>query len=138
LLVFYLEEIVIYTGEFYNLQNYIQAGLTPISIAGYALENYHGIQFKTLAPKYSWWKEWHDNHLSNEWYHQKYHETVLDKLNPKVIANRLQAFGENVVLLCYEKPNEFCHRQLVAQWLRRAGIPVCEYGAQNFSQTRNL
>ena len=118
---------MIYTGRFENLTQYKQRGLVPVSIAGYAPDDYKEIQFKTLAPKYSWWKEWHDKKLSNDWYRTKYQETVLDKLNPKVIANRLKAFGENVVLLCYEKPNEFCHRQLVAAWLNKAGIPVQEY-----------
>ena len=118
---------MIYTGRFVEVANYKHAGFVPVSIAGQAPDYYDGIQFKTLAPKYSWWKEWHDNHLSNDWYRAKYKETVLDKLNPKVIENRLKAFGENVILLCYEKPDEFCHRQLVADWLRAAGVPVYEY-----------
>ncbi|EDW8799046.1 TPA: hypothetical protein G8N45_002632 [Salmonella enterica] len=32
------------------------------------------------------------------------------------------------VLMCWEKPGEFCHRQLVARWFRRElGISVEEY-----------
>ena len=120
---------MIYTGRFAALEAYERAGLVPVSIAGYAPDTYKGIQFKTLAPKYSWWKEWHDQHLSNEWYKAKYQETVLAKLNPKVIANRLQSFGDNIVLLCYEKPEEFCHRQLVAAWLNGAGVSVHEYAS---------
>ena len=120
---------MIYTGRFCEVKKYQKAGLTPVSIAGYAPDYYQGIQFKALAPKYTWWREWHDKHLSNDWYRAKYQETVLDKLNPKVIANRLQAFGKDIVLLCYEKPGEFCHRQLVADWLRSADTPVCEYSA---------
>ena len=83
---------MIYTGNFCHVQQYEQAGLTPVSIAGHAPDYYKGIQFKILAPKYTWWKEWHDKHLSNDWYRAKYQETVLNKLNPKVIANRLQSF----------------------------------------------
>ena len=118
---------MIYTGRFVELENYKRFGFVPVSIAGYAPDYYDGIEFKTLAPKREWWQEWHDKHLSNDWYRSKYKETVLDKLNPRVIANRLQQFGENVVLLCYEHPNEFCHRQLVADWLRANGTPVYEY-----------
>ena len=118
---------MIYTGRFTDVASYEQRGLVPVSIAGNAPDYYQGIQFKTLAPKYSWWKEWHDKKLSNDWYKEKYQETVLNQLNPKVIANRLNAFGENVVLLCYEKSGEFCHRQLVAGWLREANVPVQEY-----------
>ncbi len=123
---------MIYTGRFKDISDYERAGLIPVSIAGYAPDFYKGIQFKVLAPKYSWWKEWHDKKLSVEWYKSKYQETVLDKLNPKVIAHRLQAFGDNIVLCCYEKPEEFCHRQLVADWLRSAGIEVREYDKKRF------
>ena len=121
---------MIYTGRFVEIENYERIGFVPVSIAGEAPDYYKGIQFKTLAPKYSWWKEWHDKHLSNEWYEKKYKETVLDRLNPKVIANRLQEFGQNVILLCYEEPDEFCHRQLVANWLRAADVTVYEYSTR--------
>ena len=118
---------MIYTGRFAEVANYERFGFIPVSIAGKAPPYYHGIEFKTLAPKYVWWQEWHDKKLSNEWYREQYQKTVLDKLNPKVIANRLNQFGDNVILLCYEKPEEFCHRQLVANWLRQGGISVYEY-----------
>ena len=118
---------MICTGSFFEIPKYKRAGFIPVSIAGRAPEWYQGIEFKTLAPKYSWWLKWHDNQLSNDDYKDKYHETVLDKLNPKVIANRLNAFGNNIVLCCYESPYEFCHRHLVAKWLRAADIPVYEY-----------
>ena len=118
---------MIYTGRFVEIENYERIGFVPVSIAGKTPDYYEGIQFKVLAPKYDWWKKWHDEHLSNEWYKEKYQETVLNKLNPKVIANRLQQFGENVILLCHEQPEEFCHRQLVADWLREGGVPVYEY-----------
>ena len=34
---------------------------------------------------------------------------------------------EDIVLICYEKPGDFCHRHLVANWLRHQGYPVEEY-----------
>jgi uncharacterized protein (DUF488 family) len=33
---------------------------------------------------------------------------------------------EGKVLLCYEKSGDFCHRHLVAEWLRRYGYEVKE------------
>lgn len=118
---------MIYTGKFSEIKIYEKAGLTPVSIAGKAPNTYKGVQFKILAPKYSWWKEWHDNHLSNDWYKAKYQETVLNMLDPRIIAQKLQVLGNNVVLLCYEDSEEFCHRHLVSQWLEGAGISACEY-----------
>lgn len=60
------------------------------------------------------------------------YNTLLEKLD----VNNILAFlrqvsgGKDVVLLCYEKPDDFCHRQLVAEWLQdKAGIEVKEYFA---------
>lgn len=33
---------------------------------------------------------------------------------------------EERILLCYEKPDKFCHRHIVAEWLREAGYEVRE------------
>ena len=68
-----------------------------------------------------------DKQLGNDWYEQKYQETVLDKLSPKEIETDMKSFGKNVVLLCYEKPDEFCHRTLVSRWLNKNKILSGEY-----------
>ena len=47
----------------------------------------------------------------------------LEKLDANEIANKLQ----NSILLCYEKPKDFCHRHLVAEWLKENGIGCIEY-----------
>jgi hypothetical protein len=54
----------------------------------------------------------------------RYRREVLAKLDPKAVFREL---GDSAVLLCYEKPGEFCHRRLVAEWLEeRLGIQVPE------------
>ena len=35
--------------------------------------------------------------------------------------------GTEIALICYEKPENFCHRHLVAEWLQEAGYQVQEY-----------
>jgi len=40
----------------------------------------------------------------------------LERLDAKAI---LEEVGEDAILLCWEKPGEFCHRRLVAEWLER-------------------
>ena len=53
-----------------------------------------------------------------------YHEQVLSLLDPKTV---LQELGQNPVLLCWEKPGEFCHRMVVAAWLKDSvGVEVGE------------
>ena len=119
---------MIYTGYWAKTKEYEQNGLTPVGISGWTPDGYTGKTYKKLAPKYSWWKEWHDKKLSEKWYTAKYNETVLATLNPTVVATEIQSFGKDVVLLCFETPEKFCHRHIVAQWLKeKTGIKVQEY-----------
>ena len=133
---------MIYTSYFSNVKHI--AGKNPalefVSIAGKTPEwledgliKIH--KFKDLMPKYEWWKVWHekfkDDYESDEskkWYEAKYIETVLSKLNPNDVQFRLYELSnrKNVVLLCYETPEKFCHRHLVAKWLNMYNILCCE------------
>ncbi|WP_336284202.1 hypothetical protein [Citrobacter arsenatis] len=96
-----------------------------ISIARYAPRNtpagYH--TFRKLAPG-----DWF-NSVSTSRYIELYEREILAKLNPEQTWNELHLLaGCEPVLLCWEKPGEFCHRQLVARWFRRElGIAVEEY-----------
>lgn len=56
--------------------------------------------------------------------HPLYQEFILSRLDPLQVAQEL---GQGSILLCWEKPGEFCHRIVVADWLREAGIEVEEY-----------
>ena len=78
--------------------------------------NYQGNCYPKLAPKYSFWKTWHDNigkiseEENNKYYVEEYWKQVLSKLDPEQVYSEL----EFSVLLCYEKNTEFCHRHIVA------------------------
>jgi len=55
-----------------------------------------------------------------------YRTQVLDKLNAGQVLQDLG--GDDVVLLCWEPPGEFCHRQVVAAWLlKEVGARVEEF-----------
>lgn len=109
----------IYTSYFYAINLLIERDYTNlISIAGKTPANFIFRKYNQLAPKYDWWKEWHDKHLSEDWYINKYNETVLSKLNPmQVYLDLTNNDTEDAVILCYEAPKKFCHRHLVANWL---------------------
>jgi hypothetical protein len=60
---------------------------------------------------------------------------ILDRLDPTEIYDRLVAFGDRPVMLCWETASDchsgktFCHRHLVAQWLEDSlGIEIEEVG----------
>ena len=54
---------------------------------------------------------------------------MLAQLNPKEVEKLLywMSDGRDVALVCYEKPEGFCHRHLVADWLNENGIVVKEW-----------
>lgn len=52
-----------------------------------------------------------------------YKNIVLQGLDPVSWGKRLQG----KVLLCWENPDSFCHRHIVADWLRKAGFEVKEW-----------
>lgn len=120
---------MIYTSYYANMKK-ISArfpNLVAISIAAKPPRGYDGLEYKKLAPKYDFFKKWKENH-DNEYYIREYNKQVLNTLNPKLVVEELYRISKNkdIVLLCYEKPNDFCHRHLVADWLSENGYPVDE------------
>lgn len=87
------------------------------------------------------WKETHDN----EYYIKHFQKDVLDNLEvvrvlhelhgllPEEVKIQIQSSvwsntEWHIALICYEKPSDFCHRHLVADWLNKHGIKVEEFG----------
>ena len=69
------------------------------------------------------WKVSHDN----AYYVKRFNQEVLSKLNADVVVNELLSLSEEkpFALICYERPGEFCHRHLVAEWFCKNGY-YCE------------
>ena len=119
----------IYTTYFANLRN-LPEDIVPIAICGKAPKGWQGLSYPVLAPKKWWWLEWKENkHEDQDYYRAMYKETVLDPLIPLSVYQDLEKMGggKDVALVCYEKPDKFCHRHLVAEWLSWSGASVVEY-----------
>ena len=116
-----------YTSYFGNLKN-IPASLFPISICGKAPDWWNGFEYKRLAPSWSIWSEWKYDHHDDGIYTARFKEERLKLLQPDEVVKKLLGMSMNVpfCLLCYEKPGDFCHRHLVAEWLTAAGYPTEE------------
>ncbi len=100
-----------------------------VSIASKTPTGFKGREYKILAPKYDWWIEWKTKGLSNKWYIDHYYSTVLNNLDPLKVYKDL---GDDAILLCYERPEKFCHRHIVASWLREAGYLIEELDIDGF------
>ena len=116
---------MIYTSYFAKLKK-LPPDIVPISICGRAPDWYNGLQYKKLAPKYSFFSEWKITH-DNNYYIEHFNDEVLFTLSPQTVYNELMKLsgGKDIALICYEKPTDFCHRHLVAEWLANNGIK-CE------------
>lgn len=130
---------MIYTSYFNNIEN-LPKDFIPVAICGKITNDYTGLRYKKLAPKYSFWKVWEET-KDNDYYERMYKETVLDKLDILEVLDELYELVKptlskelvnyidicncpwwdnpeiNIVLICYETPDEFCHRHLVSKWL---------------------
>lgn len=76
--------------------------------------------FKKLAPSWALVK---NEALSLEDWEKAYRRQVLEKLDAKKVAEEL---GDGAIMLCWESAEDFCHRQIVAKWMRESGIEVEE------------
>ena len=119
---------MIYTTYFAKLKK-LPEDIVPISICGKAPNSYSGLQYKKLAPKYDFFMKWKETH-DNDYYIHCFDSQVLSALDPAQVVGDLVAMaaGHDIALVCYEKPTDFCHRHLVADWLNKNGYKVQEWG----------
>lgn len=122
---------MIYTSYFAQLRN-LPKETTPVSICAKAPEWYKGLRYKRLAPDYDTLMSYKKTHDSG-YYTYCYNQNVLGKLKPEDVISDIQKIVPegDIVLLCYEKPTEFCHRQLVREWLNRNGVECYEWDKKN-------
>lgn len=91
-----------------------------VAISRWPPKWYQGRRYEPLAPPV--WLMKAD--ISDEEAVVAYRERVLAHLDPYEVV---QDVGPNAVLLCFERPGEYCHRRVVAKWLHeQLGIVVRE------------
>lgn len=83
---------------------------------------YNGVQCGLLAPSVDLLTGYKMGTVSEE----EYTETYLSYLNRLGLIKVLAVLNDGDVLLCYEKPGDFCHRHILARWLNNNGVEVEE------------
>ena len=136
---------MIYTSYFAKLKQIEELNIIPVSICGRCPNWYKGNQYKKLAPNYKIFMAWKQNQ-DNDFYAEHFQKEILDNRNINIVLQDLFNFFStdqqefiknshipywmnnnfNIALICYEKPSDFCHRHLVADWMTKNGIPVKE------------
>lgn len=121
---------MIYTSYYAKIKN-MPENIIPISIAGKAPKGFDWIEYKQLAPKLGFFMEWKKT-KDNDYYKAHFKSEVTDTLNPHKVISELmkKTGGKDFALICYEKPEDFCHRHLVAEWIQNAGYFVEEWNPE--------
>lgn len=136
---------MIYTSYFAQMRNFPE-NVIPISICAKPPVWYKGLQYKKLAPSYDILMNYKAV-PDEENYIRRYKKEILEQINindvlmdlywliPEDIRKQLSEVGGvwyehpdiHIALLCFEKPSDFCHRHLVADWFRESGIEISEW-----------
>ena len=122
---------MIYTTYFAKLKS-LPKNIMPIAICAKSPAGYRGCSYNALAPKYDFYSKWKAD-KDTDYFSACYTAQVLDKLNPaQVVFDLYRQVGKDIydgdiALVCYEKSLDFCHRHLVAGWLRDNGYPCEEF-----------
>lgn len=117
---------MIYTSYFAKL-NKLPSDVIPISIALKTPYWFKGLEYKKLAPSFDILKRWKESHNIAE-YTRWFEREVLANLDAEQVFQELSSMakGKKIVLVCYERIDDFCHRHLVADWFRKNGYPCKE------------
>lgn len=122
----------IFTSFFGRTAQLEKAGVVPISIALWCPRWYGGAGMKSVAPTAYMVK----GDISRERYIELYNREVLGRLKVEDVVEEIEILsnGKDAALLCYERPGDFCHRHLLAEWLtRQSGLVVEEFDPEKQS-----
>jgi uncharacterized protein YeaO (DUF488 family) len=132
--------MIFHTSNYASLdkipENYIKVSISG-AISDQIAENID-VHEKRLAPSWDIYKEYKETN-DYKLYTKRFKEEILSNVDLDDIIEELRTnYGDkHVVLLCYEKPNEFCHRHIVAEAIEeKYGIQVPEVGIDYLNYER--
>lgn len=116
----------IYTSYFGNSRKLAASGIQPICVAVGKPRFFFGPQMLNVAPT----RYMISSACQPEEYIRLY-KGILSKLNAFKVVEQIKQLsnGKDVALCCYEKPDDFCHRHLLAEWItENTDIEIQEFG----------
>ena len=109
---------MIYTGYFARLKTYKEAGLVPVSVTRWTPKWFEGKECKALAPSADLLARYKNGITNTEAFTEEF-EAMLDSIDIKKVLEDLTEEGStDIVLLCFEKNGDFCHRHIIAKHLK--------------------
>lgn len=129
-----IDVILIWTTNFAHAKD-LPDTVAKFSIArkpilGWANNPEHSY-YEKLMPTYDILKNFKEKGDEEE-YTKQYYSKVLNRLDASMVVFQLEQMAmyrncKDVALICYERPEKFCHRHLVADWLNANGFTCKEY-----------
>ena len=149
-----MEKIILGTGNYYNVK---KGNTVSITGDGGNAWGYYGNAYKKLAPRlvtYIPYKERYDElkiigdieeykklrrQMEDE-YILSYYETRLKGLDIRKLLLELEGrFGKDIILLCHEDIEEFCHRRILADYIElETGIYIPEVSIDENNKVKKL
>ena len=121
----------IWTGYYAQMKKYVQSDLVPVSIAYLTPVWYMGETCFELAPSRKLLTGYKAGKVTQEEYAEQYKDFLKTVKWGEVIEKLFSISdkhdGKDLVLCCYEKPSDFCHRHLLAEYLTENGMDVQEW-----------
>ena len=149
-----INKIILGTGNYEN----VRAGNT-VSITGDGGNawGYFGPAYKKLAPRLNTYLTYFEKYKSlqniknnleyidfrkeiEDEYIKSYYETRLKKNDVlELLENLNNKFGNEIILLCHEPVDEFCHRRLIADYIElETGIYIPEVSISHDNKVKLL
>jgi len=116
---------MIKTSYYANYRNFPK-DLKPVSISLLPPTGFKGEVDLSLTPTKEILNTYKYHGEDEVLYRKRYRLDVLGKLHPAAVYKK----HRHSLLLCFEKTGDFCHRNLVSEWLVENGFPAGELGEE--------
>lgn len=150
-----LSKIILGTGNYHNVKS---GNTVSITGDGWNAWGYFGPSYKKLAPKLVTYIPYSEDHKEllrikddilkfkkcrkqiEDKYIKSYYETRLKNLDIKELLYLLkEKFGSEIILLCHESIDEFCHRRIFADYIElETGIYIPEISVSEDGKVKKL
>ena len=106
---------MIYTSYFANWRNFPKDSIV-IGITRYPPKGAKNLI--ELAPSRELLWQYKNKIINEEIFTTRYLRELKENVNKEKLVQFLRDQSNDVVLCCYEKKGDFCHRQIVRDWLK--------------------
>lgn len=113
-----IQRVKIYTSYYANYKN-ICPGFQCLSISNTKPSSIFIPRLREAAPHWSIVKDYKEKKISRDFFGQMYMQQIHQHIGPYNLRDYIISLNNtDVVLLCYEKQPETCHRSILADYIK--------------------